>query len=77
MYDDLRDRCKNEDWFRSQIESPQNEKYTKDLGQKGINLFGKNKPLKESGFHFKKTIEQLMNIAILILKISQSHEDFI
>ena len=35
------------------IESPQNEKYTKDLGQKGINLFGKNKPFKESGFYFK------------------------
>ena len=63
MYDDLRDRCKNEDWFRSQIESPQNEKYTKDLGQKGIDLFGKNKPFKESGFYFKnyRSINELSN----------------
>ena len=36
------------------IESPQNEKYTKDLGQKGINLFGKNKPFKFTGFYFEK-----------------------
>ena len=53
MYDDLGDRCKNEDWFRSQDRITTKRIIYKRPWAKGINLFGKNKPFKESGFYFK------------------------
>ena len=54
MYDDLRDRCKNEDWFRSQDRiTTKRKKYTVDLEQKGINSFDKNMLFKITGFCLK------------------------